>query len=77
MKGSHYVPTFAELPTYRWRMAVLWGLIEMRRAGEFRAVWCDDWKIRIQHEYGGILCRVPWGVAAGIVEDFRSRKGTK
>lgn len=57
-------PEPAEL--IRHRLAVLDELLSLRRQGVFYAVWCDDWKLRVQ--YGQFEDRVPlkWSAAEEI-----------
>lgn len=68
-------------PSLSWsleqRIEILQGLIAMRRAGEFSGVWCDNWRIRVQHRahIGGCF-QITWDAAAEMVEAFRKKEQT-
>ena len=69
-------PQQSEVDAFHARMFVITGLLEMRRAGVFRMVYCDDNRLAIvlpseNDVPGAIRQGISWIEASALVEEFR------
>lgn len=69
------------MPAYSWtcfslhrRIEILDALVEMRRAGLLRVVWCDNWQIRVLYADKDFARRLDWLRANDIVKGFEEQR---
>ncbi len=53
------------------RIAILKGLLQLRRDGHFYAIWATDNQIRVQYEFQGPTHILSWRRAMEMVETAR------
>ncbi len=61
------------------RVRTVLGLVEMRKAGLFRSLWCDADRLRVVYPlpHDNVKVRVTWETAEALVEAFYAEVARK
>jgi hypothetical protein len=70
------LPGVNDLEQFQTRQVIIRGLLEMRREGIFRMVYCDDNKLAVvlpgaEDLSGSFRQQISWSDAASMVDAFR------
>jgi len=70
-------PAVDELAKYEDQRLTVLALIEMRRAGHFSAIYCDEGKLRIKVTREEPPRRITWVEAANLVRAWREEENQR